>query len=389
MDLQQKVAAFSRRHRLLAADDGVLVAVSGGSDSMALLHLLYSLRDQFALSLEVAHLEHGIRGEQAKRDAGFVQDWAERLALPFHCRAVNIPRLLHHAGAGNLEETARLERYRFFAEVAAERRLNKIATAHTQDDQAETVLMWLVRGAGRKGLGGMPPRQVVNAGRVQSSEDVRVIRPLLAVAKAELIRFLTVRNIDFRCDQSNNDTAYLRNWLRHDLLPRLAERIDDRVAMRLAHAAEVFRDEALYLEQLAQHELDRLCANESVSRGEFLRLPTAMRRQVLRLWISRVRDHLRGFSFDHTEALLKMIADGPAQSRGAIPGGWELIREYDSLRVARAARPSVRLCYTYPLTIGKALAVPEAGLTIHSRRVTPAEAELPENHWRRFSIWRR
>jgi tRNA(Ile)-lysidine synthase len=379
MNLYLNVCAFSLHHHLLCAGDGILVAVSGGPDSLALLHLLHDLKSQFALRLEVAHVEHGIRGEEAKRDAAFVQDWAERLDVPFHCKAVDLPSLLGRAGAGNLEEMGRHERYRFFAEVAAQRNLNKIATAHTQDDQAETVLMWLLRGAGSKGLGGMAPRHVVKLDAAGSSKELTIIRPLLGIAKDELVRFLADKNLEFCLDRSNADTAYLRNWIRLELLPRLKERIDAGVSCRLVQLAEVLRDEADYFDRLARTELDDLRAEPWLGRAQLLSRPVAMQRQLLRLWINRVRGHLRGIGFDHIEALLRMISDGPPQSRLAIPGGWELIREYERVRLARLVRNSKTRCYTYPLVWNTLLAVPEAGMTIDCRRTESATSALPDN----------
>jgi tRNA(Ile)-lysidine synthase len=379
MKLPLKLARFSRKHHLLSTGDAVLVAVSGGADSLALLHALYNVKDNFSLRLEVAHLEHGIRGEEAKHDARFVQDCAERLALPFHLKQTNIPRLRANARGGNLEELARRERYRFFLEVACQRKLNKIATAHTEDDQAETVLMWLLRGAGRRGLGGIAPSSTINVGGADSSKQLTIIRPFLGIAKEEIIQFLEQRNLEFCFDQSNDDTGYLRNWLRHDLLPRLKQRIDARLPARVAHMAEVFRDEALFLEMLAREQLDKLCMEGSMSREEFLRRPVALQRQMLRLWIRRLRGHLRGLDFDHTEALLGMISTGPPQSRLAIPGGWELFREYDTLRLAKAPRGSKRACYAYSLVMDSALPVPEAGVTIESRRASGADTDLPDN----------
>ena len=165
MDLRRKVREFIEKHRLVSAGDCVLVAVSGGPDSVALLHLLYDLREELELHLEVAHLEHGIRGEEAREDARFVAELAEKLGLPFHLKEVDLHQIKSAAGKGNLEALARAERYRFFGAVARERNLGKIATAHTQDDQAETVLMWILRGSGMKGLGGMPPTHQLDGKR--------------------------------------------------------------------------------------------------------------------------------------------------------------------------------------------------------------------------------
>src|SRR5262245_1047319 len=155
MSLQSQVRDLTAKFSLLSHGDRILVAVSGGPDSVALLHLLHELRGEFSLHLEVAHLQHGIRGKEAKDDARFVADLAESLKLPFHLKEIHVPEIKSRAGKGNLEALARAERHRFFADVAARNKLDKVATAHTQDDQAETVLMWILRGTGMKGLGGM------------------------------------------------------------------------------------------------------------------------------------------------------------------------------------------------------------------------------------------
>ncbi len=144
-----------------------------------------SLREELELQLEVAHLQHGIRGAEAEEDARFVAELAEKLGLPFHLKEVILRQIKSAAGKGNLEELARVERYRFFAAVARERKLVKIATAHTQDDQAETVLMWLLRGSGLKGLGGIAADCIssMEPTLIRAAASV-VIRPLLDVSQS-------------------------------------------------------------------------------------------------------------------------------------------------------------------------------------------------------------
>jgi tRNA(Ile)-lysidine synthase len=380
MAIQEKLITAIRESQLIDSGDRVLVAVSGGPDSVALLHLLGKLKEEWVLRVEVAHLQHGIRGQEAKDDAQFVRELAERLNLPVHIKEVSIPHLRFQAGKGNLEQLARRERYRFLGEVACQRNLDKIATAHTEDDQAETVLMWLLRGAGRKGLGGMAPRQPVNAAGADTSRSVTLIRPLLGVGKERLLDFLEHNGLEYRLDRSNEDTALLRNWIRLEWLPRLRDRIDPGVPSRLAHTAEVLRDEEMVLNTLAQQALVELRTNSALRRDGLLRQPKAVQRRMLRLWIEQARGHLRGLDFAHVEALLTLISDGPPQSRLAIPGGWELVREYDHLRLARTSRRSKTLCYAYPLVIDSRLTVPEAGMTISCRLVPGCPAELPENH---------
>jgi len=381
MAIQEKFKKVIRKSQLISLGDRVLVAVSGGPDSVALLHVLYNLQDELGLHLEVAHLEHGMRGEEAKDDARFVRELAKRLKLPVHIKEISVPRLRSRAGKGNLEELARRERYDFLVEVARQRNLDKIATAHTQDDQAETVLMWLLRGSGRKGLGGMAPIQVINLAGAESSKGVTIIRPLLDVSKEELLSFLDERGLEYRLDRSNEDTAFLRNWIRFELMPRLKERFDVGVPSRLAQMAEVLRAEEILLNALALKELEELRAKSGLRRDGLLRQPRAMQRRMLRLWIEQARGHLRSLDFDHVEALLGLIADGPPQSRLSIPGGWELIREYETLRLAKAAGKSKPRCYAYPLVIDGELALPEAGMTIDCQRLSNPPAELPKDHW--------
>jgi tRNA(Ile)-lysidine synthase len=381
MSRQQRITQSILKSGLLKRDDRVLVAVSGGPDSVALLHILYELREELALHLEVAHLEHGIRGQEAQVDARFVRELAEGMKLPVLIKEVNVPRLRSEAGRGNLEELARRERYRFFAVVARRHNLNKIATAHTQDDQAETVLMWLLRGAGLKGLGGMAPTQAVNLAGAESSNGLTIIRPFLDVTKEESLRFLDERGLEYRLDRSNEDTAYQRNWIRFELLPRLKERIDRGVPSRLAQMAEVLRDEETLLNMLAQRKLEELGDNSGLRRDGFLRQPKAMQRRLLRLWIAQARGHLHGLDFDHIKMLLRLISTGPPQGRLSIPGGLELTREYETLRLVKAARESRPRCYEYPMVLDGVLAVREAGMMIDCRRISSPLAELPKDHW--------
>ncbi|MGE5819981.1 MAG: tRNA lysidine(34) synthetase TilS, partial [Deltaproteobacteria bacterium] len=195
--------AFVAKHALLTAGDSVLVAVSGGPDSVALLHVLYDLREELRLHLEVAHLQHGIRGEEAREDSRFVAALAQSLKLPFHLKEVNIPGMKKAAGKGNMEELARQERYRFFTAVARERKLGKITTAHTQDDQAETVLMWFLRGCGTKGLAGISPLHVF--GGANGGAAITLVRPFLEIAKAEILDYLREMQLPYRIDETNKD----------------------------------------------------------------------------------------------------------------------------------------------------------------------------------------
>ena len=375
MIVEQKATSLIRRCGLLSAGDRVLVAVSGGPDSVALLYVLNELRAEFGVELEVAHLQHGIRGEDAKEDARFVGQLANKLKVPFHLKEIDLPKLKLDAGKGNLEALARAERYRFFAEVAVKRDIRKVATAHTEDDQAETVLMWFLRGAGLKGTGGMAPLHRLRAG----SEALTVIRPLLEVSKDELLQYLTEKNVDYRVDRSNQDLSLLRNWLRLELLPIIERRLDKRLPARLVQQAEIFRDEDALLDSLAQEALAEIVKTGGISREMFLAQPKALQRRILRVWIERTRGHLRGLEFVHIEDLLRLIEQGPPQARLSIPGGLELIREYSVLKLEKRDRSRRGICYSYPLKIGEMLRIPEANLELHCKQVAAVTKTLPKD----------
>jgi tRNA(Ile)-lysidine synthase len=357
-----------------------LVAVSGGPDSVALLHLLYDLSQELRLHLEVAHLQHGIRGEEAQEDARFVADLAEKIQLPFHLREVNLPRLKSAAGKGNLEALAREARYRFFATIARHRKLGKIATAHTEDDQAETVLMWLLRGSGMKGLGGMSPVQPLNITDGGSSNQYAIVRPLLGVSKAEIVGFLGEKQLTYRVDRSNQEPLFLRNWIRLSLIPLLKDKTDASLSSRLARQAELIRDEEHLLNKSAHAELDKIRTSDGINGRALCDYGTAMQRRLLRLWIEQARGDLRGLDFHHVDALLHLIAGGPPQARLSLPGGWELVKEYETLRLQKNFRTRRGYpCYSYELVIGAKLTIPEAGMAIQSRKILPPLSSLPDN----------
>ncbi len=203
------------------------VAVSGGADSVALLLVLVELSKRLGIELGVVHLNHGLRGAQSDADERFVRELAERLELPFHARRAALDE------SRNLEAAGRQARYAFFEELIADRTFDRIATGHTRSDQAETVLFRLMRGAGTAGLAGILP-----------TREPGIIRPLIEIERAEIVRWLRERGAAWREDASNLDTRFARNRIRHELLPRLRRDWNPRIDAALArHAARAAADE--------------------------------------------------------------------------------------------------------------------------------------------------
>lgn len=379
MDLRSKVRETVRKYNMFVPGEKVLVAVSGGPDSVALLHLLYGLREELDCRLEVAHLQHGIRGEEGREDGRFVAGIAEKLALPFHLREVNLPEIRSQRGRGNLEAMGREERYRFFTGLVAERGIQKVATAHTRDDQVETLFMWLLRGSGRRGLRGMPPVRRISSVKDATGEAATLVRPLIEVSREEIIAFLTAEGLEYRTDKTNLDPAPLRNWIRLRLLPQVREKLDSGLDERLAHLAEILSGEEEILERMTREDCVRALQGKNLACESLLRLDKAMQRRLLRYWLEDALGEIRGFGFHHVEKALHFIAQGPPQGRLSVARGWELIKEYDIVRLEKKSRKKKPACYSYHLAPQGELVIPEAGMKVQSALVPFASDARPRD----------
>jgi len=312
----------------------------------------------------VAHVQHGIRGEEAREDAQFVAQMAGKLGLRSHLKEVNLPKLKAEIGKGNLEAMAREARYAFFAEVAEKEKLQKIALGHTRDDQVETLLMWLLRGSGRKGLGGMAP--VATYAHAQGR--VALIRPLIATPREEVVAYLASKRLKYCTDRTNADTALLRNWIRLELLPDLRGKFGSNLPVRLAHLTELMRDEEEVLRGLTETLLRNIVDQGELPREALVEQPKAMQRRLVRLWLEENLGSLRGLEFEHVEEILRLISDGPPQGRVAIPKGREVVRRYDRVRLEKTIRRRRAACYSYTLPLEGEVAIPEAGVKMASAR---------------------
>ena len=250
------VRGYISRHALLRAGDRVAVAVSGGADSVALLRILLELRAQIGLVLSVAHFDHQVRGAESAADADFVRALAEQHGLEFHFTGGDA---LEHSRAtsSSLETAGRELRYAFFSRLLQDGRVNRIATAHTQDDQAETVLMRLVRGAHTRGLGGIHPKRALRADEGahevrgagarevphKSPDDCTIVRPMLEVRRTAVEEYLRASGQSWREDATNADVHHLRNRIRRELLPMLARDYNPAIVAALCRLADVSRGE--------------------------------------------------------------------------------------------------------------------------------------------------
>ena len=237
IDLAAEAAAFADQYQMLPQGSTVLCAVSGGKDSMALLSVLQTLAPERNLMIHAAHFNHQLRGEESQRDEDFVSKWCADHNIPLTIGSGDVAQAAQEQGKG-IEETARAMRYGFLTETAQEVGAEKIATAHNADDNAETVLLHLVRGTGLDGLGGIPPRRGA------------LIRPLLGCTRAEIEAYLAAEGIPHVEDSSNADPTYARNRIRRDVMPVLRD-LNPAFAATLAAALPHLRADRAYLDDKA------------------------------------------------------------------------------------------------------------------------------------------
>lgn len=305
----------------------LLAAVSGGADSMALLHGLARLPPPAGSPLLVAHVNHGIRGPEADRDAAFVRAQCRRLRVPYFEKKADVPALAEARGL-SLEMAAREVRYAFFGQVLAEAGASGVVTAHTADDQAETVLLRLLRGAGPRGLGAMLPRS-----RVQG---VPVLRPFLAVTRGEVETYLKGLGKRWREDRTNADPAMLRNRVRHELLPLLEERFSPGIREILRRTSDILREEEEWLLPPAEKALARLAparARGSLRAAGLDPLPRALSRRVIRLWLMREGLAEEYLDFDLAGRLESLRGTPEGSSSAEAGGGWRVVSEYGVWRL--------------------------------------------------------
>jgi tRNA(Ile)-lysidine synthase len=308
----------------------VLVAVSGGADSTALLLALEELKrvGPLHVDLTAAHLDHGLRGEGGAGDARWVEGLARGLGFGCVSGRADVSELAREA-RDNLEQAARRARYEFLAGAARSCGARAVLVAHTLDDQAETVLLRLLRGSGADGLGGMAPERTLEAGG-----EIYLRRPLLAWARgAETEGYCRERGVEFRSDAMNEDERFARVRVRRTLLP-LLETFNPRAAEALARAAALLREDSAALERLAAALLEEARADAGTDVGEgkapgacalkvaaLKRAAPALRRRALRLWLTRARGDLRRLSHAHLLGVERLLEGERGGRVAELPGG--------------------------------------------------------------------
>jgi len=352
-DLPEAVLGYARREHLFTSNDRVLVAVSGGPDSVALVHLLIRLRPVLSLELGMAHYDHGLRGEDSRRDADFVAHLAQRLGLPCHMGRGQVKEAARRDKV-SIQMAARKLRRQFFQDTRNVHAYTRLALGHTADDQVELFWLRLLRGAGLEGLKGMEP-----------TTPEGLVRPLLAIGKAVLLAWLEQENLAYRVDASNLSRAYLRNRVRLDLLPHLTQFYNPRLAQTIWRTQTLLREDEFLLRQdtvAAWNRIARRLAEDcfALDLERFLALEGPLQRRVLRFGVGKI-----GANLTLTAAQVGSLL---ALAKSERSGG--LISLGENVQVARAAAA---------LHILRGLPEPSREVTLLPDRA--GEVESPEG-WR-------
>ncbi len=379
----RQVAAAVRRTRLIRSGDRVLVAVSGGADSVCLLTLLHEMRERALLpgiELRMAHVNYGLRGEESEGDEAFVRELGARLSVPVSCERV---RLMPKSG-GTLQSRARDARYAFFARVRREQGMTAVATGHTADDQAETVLLWLLRGAGTSGLAGIPVTRTILAGArapIGMGSDAPVphagiIRPLLGVTRKQVLDYLAFRGMSYRSDSSNRSPAYRRNRIRQEVLPALRS-LNPSIVEVLARGADILAADAAVLNEIERERWRAVAKDASSGRvvldGDRLAAePLGVQRRLVRRALAEARGGPAGLTFRHVSDILERIVKGTHGAGVSLPGG---------LRVERN-RALIVMEYGERQGENVLLATLTAGIPLP----VPGEVRIDDGGWRLLAV---
>ena len=340
MNILKKVYLTIEGYDLIRGGETVVCAVSGGADSVAMLHILKELNDvqQLNWKLHVAHVNHGLRGKSSDEDEEFVKTLCAKLGVPFHSAQVDV-RGYQKRERKSLEEAGRVLRHEYLQSLAGQLGAQKISMAHNLDDQAETILHRILRGTGLRGLKGMAPIRVISR-----KQDLFVVRPLIELERYEIEGYLRERGVPYKTDLTNFDTSLTRNKIRHKLLPLIESEFNPRVKMALVKLGQTAGSFYLLLREIANevYENTRMISGEGevcLSVEEFSKLPPAIQTLIIDRAVKTVLGRVPQLNFEHYLEIISLCGEHGYQKAIRLPRGLEARREGYILKIARPQQP--------------------------------------------------
>lgn len=330
-NLLESFEKTNRRENLIQKNDRILVALSGGPDSTALLWILGALRRKFNLKIFAGHLNHGYLAKKSGEYERVARAQARDLGIPFHSKKIRVRKSARSSGR-SVEEAGRIARYDFLTKLAKKISADKIATAHTLDDQAETVLLNLVRGSGIRGLSGIPIRRPVG--------DRVIIRPFLFTAKKDILAFLHKYKHPYAVDPTNAQLDFTRNYVRHRLLPSLSKKMNPQTIKHLGRLASAAAEINSFVASQARAALRSHTAQKGLRKTilripGFLKLDTCLQKEVLFLALERLRGNRLQLGFEHLDSILQLAQTGENGSALDLPGALRVQRNFQTLSLEK------------------------------------------------------
>ena len=348
-----------QKYKMLTPHDHILIAVSGGADSLALTYGLLELQEIFSLALSVCHINHNLRGEESDADSDFVKKLCSSIHLPFYLYSAEI-----NPKGTSLEEAARQARYRLLAECAKKCGANKIATGHNQNDNAETLLLRLCRGTGLSGLCGIPP--------VREESGLFIIRPLIETPRNHIEVSLRNKNKPYRTDSTNFDRTFARNRVRRDILPAM-EQINQKAAAHLAKTAEMLREDEALLESITADFKNKCVKHNKIHIPTLIKSPKAMQKRIIRAAINDVKGTVN-ISQTHIAQIENLLL-GQTGKEVHLPGDLRVRREYDYLFLFIKTKPEPDV-FCFDIPINEPVFIPPLGHYIQAKVVISCSKSL-------------
>lgn len=364
-----KVRAWIDKHQMLAQGDNIVVACSGGPDSLGLLHIFNEFRLEYNINVFAAHVDHMFRGLESAEEAMFVAAFCHERQIPCYQQAIDVPKFIKETGLSGAD-AARVVRYQYLRLVAKEVGGAKIATGHHSDDQAETVLINILRGAGSTGIRGIQP----------VSGDL--IRPLLSVSRGEILTYCKEQRLEPRFDSSNLKTNYLRNRIRLTLLPELEKQYNVAIKDALCRTAILVGDEHDFIQATARDLWNQVITEEDgrifIHKKNMETLHIALQREIFRMAIEKKQGSLTGISFHHVETLIQVLSTGRVGSITQLPGKLVASKSYEGIYLdVYSVMQGTEVDYSgQPLVVPGLTSISELGIAITTELTDVAQSGI-------------
>lgn len=354
--MEDKVYRTIKTHKLINENDNILLGLSGGPDSMALLYVLMLLKRKMDFKIYAAHINHGVRGKEADEDEYFVKNTCKALNIPFYVKRANMDKYAKENKMSS-EEAGRKIRYDFFREILNKIGGGKIAVAHNKNDQSETVLFRFIRGAGIDGLVGMKYK----------NDDI--IRPLLDVDRREIENYCCINNIETRTDKTNFETLYGRNKIRLELIPYIEKNLNNGIINTLFRNAEVLSDDRDFLNKYSQESFEKISEEETdnsvvLNKKNFIKLHSAIKSRVIRISVERLMGNIKNLEKKHIDDIMYLFENSHTGKEINIAKGISAEVNYDKLIIKKNQRENKKVDFQYKVELNETIFINELNIKI-------------------------